>query len=85
LANLKDTKLKRADLRSSNFNSATLHEASLGGADLRDALLGNADLRNARGLKPDQVKAATRWEHAHYSTEFRAELGLPPENIQKTP
>jgi hypothetical protein len=83
-ANLRDANLGGADLRSADFNAAKLHEASLGGADLRDTFLGNADLRNARGLEPNQVKAAKFWKDAYYSPEFRAELGLPPENTQKT-
>ena len=61
-------------------SAARFHEASFAGANLKDTSLGNADLRNAQGLKPDQVKAADSWELAHYSPEFRATLGLPPED-----
>jgi hypothetical protein len=84
-AHLRDTNFIGADLQGADFNGAKLDEASLGGADLRDTMLGNADLRTARGLEQGQVKAARLWEDGHYSPEFRAKLGLPPENTQKTP
>ena len=84
-SNLEYANLWTADLQGATLNAARFHEASFAGANLKGTSIGNADLRNAQGLKPDQVKAADSWELAHYSPEFRATLGLPPEDQTATP
>jgi hypothetical protein len=84
-ANLEYANLWTAKLQGAMLNAAKLSEASLASANLEDTYLGNADLRNARGVEPDQVKAANFWEKAHYSPDFRAALGLPPEDQTSPP
>jgi|SRR5579871_2355695 len=84
-ANLEYANLWSAKLQDALLNAAKFGGASFTSADLQGASLGNADLRTAGGLEPDQVKAATFWQDAHYSPEFRAALGLPPEDQTSTP
>ena len=58
-----------------DFTGANLTSANLDGADLR-----GADFREVRSLNPEQLKQAGHWrDAAHYDTDFRKQLGLPPE------
>lgn len=94
-ADLSKANLEGANLEGVNFinqeslglsdNGAELSGANLRGANLRDvnlsgSNLNEADLRGAIGINPNQVKAAENWEKAHYSPDFRQQLGLPPES-----
>ena len=78
--NLEYANLWFADLQGAFLNAAKCSNADFVSANLKGALIGNADLRNATGLEPEQVKAASFWQDAHYSPDFRATLGLPPED-----
>jgi hypothetical protein len=91
-ARLTGTHLRRANLFMAHMEGAFLNDARMEGAflmgahmegaDLSGAHLNRADLMEAHlegalGLSPGQIRSAINWEHAHYSTEFRNELGLP--------
>ncbi|MBE0656144.1 MAG: pentapeptide repeat-containing protein [Bryobacteraceae bacterium] len=74
--------MEGADLSGANLNrailfNAHLERAVLSGAILDRAHLGGAHLEGALKLNIDQVKSAKDWESAHYSPDFRRELGLP--------
>ncbi len=87
--------LQAASLREAQMQSAALMEANLAGADLqgadlrgaffRNTILEHADIQNARfekaiDLTLDQIRSAKNWELAHYSSDFRSSLGLPPKS-----
>lgn len=88
-ANLRGADFSDADLKGADFSDADLSEANLGGAslsytDLRGADFSEANLRGAdleeAGLTSKQVRSAKNWKQARYSSNFRKELGLPPES-----
>ncbi|MBA3974454.1 MAG: hypothetical protein C0504_09590 [Candidatus Solibacter sp.] len=64
--------LEGAVLSGAHLEGAVLFEAHLEGADLS-----GAHLEGSRNLTVDQVKSAKNWETAHYSPDFRRQLGLP--------
>jgi hypothetical protein len=71
-AELTEAHLERSVLLGAHLERARLFEAHLTGANLR-----GAHLEGALFLTPEQIRSAQNWEHAHYSAEFRRELGLP--------
>lgn len=84
--------LDGANLYGANFQEADLKGASLKGTDLcgtvKDFVESSKNIvekwecvnfREAKNLIPVQVKTAINWQHAHYSSDFRQQLGLPPE------
>ncbi len=80
-ARLWEANLEGANLLGANLGGASLVEANLNGTILDGAKLEVADLRAAKlegalGLTIEQVKAAKKWELAHYDADFAAELGL---------
>ncbi len=84
-ANLKEADLLLVNLKEANLISANLIEAYLAGANLLGAnLLGanllRANLEGVKNCTPDQIKAAKNWDKAHYSPEFRQQLGLSPKS-----
>ncbi len=84
LANLRGANLLGANLFLANLWDANLRGADLGiadlyGANLNSAYLNDANLSGAQNLTPTQIKAAEDWQDAHYSPDFRQQLGLPPE------
>ena len=70
-----ETNLEQAYLRHANLHGAFFREAELG-----QAILDDADLREAQDLTTQQIQSAENWRLAYYSSAFRAELGLPPED-----
>lgn len=81
-ADLSGTKLIIATLHGANLSRATLSGATLSGADMFEA-----NLSGAKEITVDQIKQAINWEQAHYSDDFKAQLGLPTtsEEIQEKP
>ncbi|MBA3920263.1 MAG: pentapeptide repeat-containing protein [Nostocaceae cyanobacterium] len=77
--NLRYASLWKADLQNAYLWKADLQNAYLQNAYLQNADLQNADLQGAKNLTPEQVKTAMNWEKAKYDPEFRAILGLQPE------
>jgi hypothetical protein len=83
--NLRGADLRGADLRDANLKGADLSFTNLRGANLKginlnDANLQSATLSNAVNINPDIIKSAQNWEKAEYDDDFRAMLGLSPEN-----
>jgi len=72
-ANLSD-----AILEGDNLQGVDLTLANLQGANLSAANLKGTDLIHVKDVSPDQIKAAKNWQQAHYSPEFRKQLGLLP-------
>ncbi|HYX71210.1 MAG TPA: pentapeptide repeat-containing protein, partial [Nitrososphaera sp.] len=68
-ANLKQAILTNADLYGDNFYNADLTGTILTGADLT-----NADLREAKGLTPDQIKAAKNYDKAVLSSTLQEQI-----------
>ncbi len=83
-ANLQNTNLQNTNLIGTNLQNANLKDANFKNAEfgcIQDSHVRNlcTDFRRAKNLTPKQVKQAKNWQSAHYSPEFRAKLGLPPE------
>lgn len=83
-ANLQNTNLQNTNLIGTNLQNANLKGANFKNAEfgcIQDSHVRNlcTDFRRAKNLTPKQVKQAKNWQSAHYSPEFRAKLGLPPE------
>lgn len=94
-ANLSISDLSSADLHGANLSKANFSGANFGIADssipsldrpnlsytrLGGANITEANFRGAKGLIPEQIKAAKNWQSACYDPDFRKQLGLPPEN-----
>ena len=78
-ANLKGANLEAASLCGANLERTNLEGANLDKVILYGANLERTNLEGATNCIPDQIRAAKNWEKAHYSPDFRQELGLPPE------
>ncbi len=76
-AYFKATNLSHANLNKANLEFTNLSGANLNSTDLDGANLQGANLEGARSLTVTQIKAAKNWEKAHYSPDFRQQLGLP--------
>lgn len=83
--NLEAANLWNADLQGAILNGTKCRNASFISTNLKGAFLGNAELQDVTSLEPDQVKAANYWDGAKYSSDFRAILGLPPEDQSMNP
>lgn len=70
--------LSGIDLKFAHFEGADLLDIDLTNANLADTHLKGADLSRVKGLTPEQIKQARKWEEARYSSEFRKKLGLTP-------
>ncbi len=81
LANLSEANLLEASLPGANLSGANLFRANLSGAYLEGANLSKAHLEGAKGLTPMQIKSTENWGQAIYDSDFRNQLGLPPENV----
>lgn len=81
-ANLKEANLKGASLCGANLERTNLEGANLDEAILYGANLEETNLKGATNCILDQIRAAKNWEKAHYSRDFRQELGLPPESSE---
>ncbi len=85
--NLSGNKLYGANLQEADLNGAILKDTELCGTvtnwgDRNQKAVKKwecADFRKAKNLTPAQVKTAINWQQAHYSSDFRQQLGLPPE------
>jgi hypothetical protein len=75
-ANLFKANFSEANLFKANFSEANLSEANFGSAGLLEA-----NFKGVKNLTPEQIKKAKNWEQARYDSDFRNQLGLPPENI----
>jgi BTB/POZ domain-containing protein KCTD9 len=71
--------LNGVDFKLAHFEGADLLDIDLTNANLAGTHLKGADLSRVRGLAPEQIKQARKWEEAKYSAEFRKKLGLPLE------
>lgn len=83
--NLRGADLRNADLSGANLSGTNLSFTNLTGANLKGINLNGADLESASlndaiNINPDRIKSAKNWEKAKYNDDFRAKLGLPPEN-----
>jgi uncharacterized protein YjbI with pentapeptide repeats len=85
-ANLSGARLFRAFLIEADFSKANLSGAflveatNLSGAKFVKANLKGANFQGAKNLTPEQIKRAKYWDKAKYDSDFRKQLGLPPEN-----
>ncbi len=85
-ADLARANLFKASLFRANFSEANLFKVNFSEANLSEANFGSAGLLEAnfkgvKNLTPEQIKKAKNWEQAIYDSDFRNQLGLPPENI----
>jgi len=78
-ANLQRANLSGANLSNANLQLADLQEVDLKKANLQKTDLQNTNLKKAKNMVVDQVKAAKNWQLAKYDSDFRKQLGLPPE------
>lgn len=76
---LGEANLSSANLEEANLEGANLYKAILTGTNLMETYLAGVILVDTYNLTPEQVKQAQNWEKATYDDEFRALLGLPPE------
>lgn len=94
-SSFKEADLRKADLYRANLQGATLTRTKLDGcrlcltnlqrADLEEATLSKANLlfanfQGAKGVKEDQLRAATNWTLALYDAEMIQRLNLPPDH-----
>ncbi|QHG21079.1 pentapeptide repeat-containing protein [Nostoc sp. ATCC 53789] len=84
--NLKNADLTGADMRGAHFALEYFNEneqlIKVEKVILDGANLDGADLREAKLLTIDIVKSAHNWEKAHYDSDIRKKLGLPPEELK---
>ncbi|QUY45640.1 pentapeptide repeat-containing protein [Acaryochloris marina] len=75
-ADLSESDLSESDLTDADLSESNLTDAILSSANLKRANLKRADLRETKEITPNQIKQASNWEQAHYSDDFKIQLGL---------
>jgi hypothetical protein len=75
-ARLEAAQFNEAHLEGAALREAHMERVTLDGAHLEGAILVGAHLEDAAGITVQQIKSAYGWEKAHYSPEFRQQLGL---------
>lgn len=81
-ASFREANLQQAKLQGANLQQANLQQANLQAVNLKQTDIEAADFRKAKNLKTAQIKSAKNWEKAKFDDDFRAILGLPPEDKQ---
>lgn len=71
--------LSGVDFKFAHFEGADLLDVDLTNANLTGTHLKGANLSRVKGLTPEQIRQARKWEEAKYNAEFRKKLGSTTE------
>jgi uncharacterized protein YjbI with pentapeptide repeats len=77
LGDFRDAKFLGNDLRKADLGGCRFEGADFEGVDMKGANIAGARFDGKTEITVEQVKAAVGWENSRYSSELRAELGLP--------